>query len=78
MRGVTVRTDNLPQGALATLSQSGHLFPVPAVLLSQQTVPMYQGIDQQLTLGALAKKYPQTRDFFKMLWDFDQVFFRKA
>jgi SAM-dependent methyltransferase len=77
-RGVSVRTDKLPNGALAALSQSGHLFPVPGVLLTQQTLPMYQGIDQQVTLGDLAKKYQQTRDFYKMLWDFDQVFFRKA
>lgn len=78
MRGVSVRTQDLPGDALAGLQQSGHLFPVPLVLLTQQNIAMYQGIEQGLTLGQLAQKHPQTRDFFKMLWDFDQVLFRKA
>jgi len=78
MRGVTVQTEGLPAGALASLQQSGHLFPVPSVLLTQDNVAMYQAIDQGETLGEISKKHPQTRDFFKMLWDFDQVFFRKA
>lgn len=77
-RGVSVVTEGLPAGALAGLQQRGHLFPVPTVLLNNQNIDMYQAIDQQVPLGELAKKHPQTRDFFKRLWDFDQVFFRKA
>ncbi|MBL4702113.1 MAG: class I SAM-dependent methyltransferase [Phycisphaeraceae bacterium] len=78
MRGVTVQTENLPAGALASLQQAGHLFPVASVLLTQSNVAMYQAIEQGVTLGEISKKHPQTRDFFKMLWDFDQVFFRRA
>ncbi len=75
--GIAARTENLPSGALVELYQQAHEHPVLCPRLGESGVKLYQQMDGQRPLSAIAQRAgaapEQARDFFRMLWEFDQV-----
>ena len=77
--------DHVPTGAAAVLLNQSHTYPDLVLPIDEEQKEMYNAIDGKCTLAQIADGIPamgdrralqaRTRDFFKVLWWYDQVVF---